>query len=81
MSLILEFCAFGNARDYLREHSKNFKENITFKTLSNEDSVLEDIDEPNKNSLELLVAWSYQVSPMDFTCTFQGHKILDCIDI
>ena len=61
VSLILEFCSHGNVREYLKEHSKDFKENISPKELNKRNSVIDDIGDRNKHTLRLLIAWSFQV--------------------
>ena len=59
VSLILEYCAAGNLRSYLGDHSKEFIAAI-FATRKDKESI-GDVNEPNKHTLELLILWSYQV--------------------
>ena len=59
VSLILEYCAAGNLRSYLGNHSKEFIAGISA-TRKDEESI-GDVSEPNKHTLELLILWSYQV--------------------
>ena len=59
VSLILEYCAAGNLRSYLGNHSKEFIAGISA-TRKDEGSI-GDVSEPNKHTLELLILWSYQV--------------------
>ena len=59
VSLILEYCAAGNLRSYLGDHSKEFIAGISA-TRKDKESI-GDVSEPNKHTLELLILWSYQV--------------------
>ena len=59
VSLILEYCAAGNLRSYLGDHSKEFIAGIS--ATRKDKGSIGDVSEPNKHTLELLILWSYQV--------------------
>ena len=58
VSLILEYCASGNLKTYLIDHNKDFIDGITLK---NQQTNIDEVNEPNKHTLDLLMLWSYQV--------------------
>ncbi len=59
MSLILEYCAFGNLKKYLVNHSKEFIRNINS---NKEESSIDVVSELSNHTLDLLILWSYQVT-------------------
>ena len=59
MSLILEYCAFGDLRKYLIDHRASFIKNILHEKTSQDEKAekLGDI----KHDDQLLLLWAYQV--------------------
>ena len=64
MSLILEYCANGNLRGYLQEHSTEFNHNIT-NTRNDPNNV--ETKESSRHSLSLLLRWAHQVIVVFFS--------------
>ena len=60
MSLILEYCAFGDLRKYLIDHRASFIQNIRHEKTSPDKKAdkLGDIEHDD----QLLLLWAYQVS-------------------
>ena len=69
MSLILEYCAFGDLRKYLVDHRASFIQNIRHGRTS-EDEGAGEIGELGYDD-QLLLLWAYQVSRI----TVEGLKI------
>ena len=61
LSLILEYCAIGDLRSYLADHSQEFKESISPSNTEKKEPTIENIGKHEKHTLELLTTWSYQV--------------------
>ena len=67
-SILLEYCSNGDLLSYIKEHSGDFKLNIS-QTIENPimgivNTTLENLSENTRNkihSMPLLVIWSYQV--------------------
>ena len=57
----------GNMKRYLNDYSEDFKESIIPTKPRKRNSDFEDISRPNKNTLELLILWSYQVSDFGYS--------------
>ena len=81
MSLILEYCAFGDLRKYLIDYRASFIENIRHEKTSQDEKAekLGDI----KHDDQLLLLWAYQVSltTLDASNTFKLAIILLYISI
>ena len=48
-------------KEYLNEHSNEFKESISPSAPIKRTCVIEDINKTNKHNVQLLLLWSYQV--------------------
>ena len=60
MSLILEYCAFGDLRKYLIDHRASFIQNIRHEKTSPDKKA--DKLGNNEHDDQLLLLWAYQVS-------------------
>ena len=63
VSLILEYCAFGNLKAYLDDYEESFRQNLEWKdSEGSSPSHFDNDDYKNKkHNVKLMLFWSYQV--------------------